>query len=75
MDLVVRAQGPDPLAVVPAIRAAVRDADPEIALATVSTMRTAVEEATAGPRFTAVLLGALACIALREESRRPKAEG
>ena len=51
-------------AVVPAIRAAVRDADPEIALATVSTMSKAVEEATAGPRFTAVLLVALACIAL-----------
>ncbi len=64
MDLVVRAQGADPLAVVPAVRAAVRDADPEIALATVSTMSKAVEEATAGPRFTAVLLVALACIAL-----------
>ena len=64
MDLVVRAGGPDPLGVVAAIRAAVRDADPEIALATVSTMSQAVEEATAGPRFTAVLLVALACIAL-----------
>jgi putative ABC transport system permease protein len=64
MDLVVRAEGPDPLGLVPAIRAAVRDADPEIALATVSTMDKAVEEATAGPRFTAVLLAALACIAL-----------
>ena len=64
MDLVVRAQGDDPLAVVPAVRASVRDADPEIALATVSTMSKAVEEATAGPRFTAVLLVALACIAL-----------
>ena len=64
MDLVVRAQGADPLAVVPAVRASVRDADPEIALATVSTMSKAVEEATAGPRFTAVLLVALACIAL-----------
>ncbi len=64
MDLVVRAGGPDPLGAVAAIRAAVRDADPEIALATVSTMSQAVEEATAGPRFTAVLLVALACIAL-----------
>ena len=64
MDLVVRAQGTDPLAIVPAVRAAVRDADPEIALATVSTMTKAVEEATAGPRFTAALLVALACIAL-----------
>jgi putative ABC transport system permease protein len=64
MDLVVRAEGSDPLGVVPAIRAAVRDADPEIALATVSTMSQAVEEATAGPRFTAALLVALACIAL-----------
>jgi len=64
MDLVVRAEGSDPLGVVPAIRAAVRDADPQIALATVSTMSQAVQEATAGPRFTAALLVALACIAL-----------
>ncbi len=64
MDVVIRAAGSDPLAVVPAVRAAVREADPEIALATVTTMRRAVEEATAGPRFTAVLLLALALIAL-----------
>ncbi|HEX7085184.1 MAG TPA: FtsX-like permease family protein [Vicinamibacterales bacterium] len=65
MDLVVRARpGGDPLRIVPAVRAVVRDADPEIALASVTTMARAVEEATAGPRFTAVLLSALALIAL-----------
>ena len=64
MDIVVRATSADPLAVAPAIRSAVRDADPGIALATMTTMTAAVEEATAGPRFTAVLLVALAIIAL-----------
>jgi predicted permease len=64
MDIVVRAVDAEPLAVAPAIRAAVREADPEIALATMTTMRGAVEAATAGPRFTAALLVALAVIAL-----------
>ncbi len=64
MDLVIRANGDDPLRVVAGMRAVVRDADPEIALATVTTLERAVEEATAGPRFTAVLLAALAVIAL-----------
>ena len=64
MDIVVRSAAPDPLAVAPAIRAAVREADPGSALATLTTMSAAVEEATAGPRFTAVLLAALSAIAL-----------
>jgi predicted permease len=64
MDLVIRAHGADPLAVVPALRAAVADADPDAALSVATTMARAVEEATAGPRFTAVLLSALAAIAL-----------
>ncbi len=63
MDLVVKASG-DPVSIVPALRAAVRAADPELPLASVTTLERAVEEATAGPRFTAVLLGVLAIIAL-----------
>jgi putative ABC transport system permease protein len=63
MDLVVKASG-DPVSIVPALRAAVRAADPDLPLASVTTLERAVEEATAGPRFTAVLLGVLAIIAL-----------
>jgi putative ABC transport system permease protein len=63
MDLVVKASG-DPLSIVPALRAAVRAADPNLPLASVTTLAHAVEEATAGPRFTAVLLGVLALVAL-----------
>jgi putative ABC transport system permease protein len=54
----------DPLAIMPSVRAAVRAADPDMPLASVTTMARAVEEATAGPRFTAVLLGVLAVVAL-----------
>ena len=63
MDLVVKASG-DPLSIVPALRAAVRAADPNLPLASVTTLARAVEEATAGPRFTAVLLAVLALVAL-----------
>ena len=54
----------DPVAIVPALRAAVRAADPDLPLASVTTLERAVEDATAGPRFTAVLLGVLALVAL-----------
>ena len=64
MDLVVRVQGDDPLAIVPALRAAVAAADPDLPLASVTTLERAIEDATAGPRFTAMLLGALALVAL-----------
>ncbi len=75
MDLVVRvscgggALAPrttpcDPLSIVPAMRATVLAADPDLPLASVTTLARAVEEATAGPRFTAVLLGVLALVAL-----------
>jgi putative ABC transport system permease protein len=64
MDLVIRARGDDPLAVASAVRSAVAESDPEIALSPATTMRRAVDESTAGPRFTAVLLVALALIAL-----------
>ena len=62
MDLVVKAS--DPIAIVPALRAAVRAADPNLPLASISTLERAVADATAGPRFTAVLLGVLALVAL-----------
>jgi putative ABC transport system permease protein len=63
MDLVVKASS-DPVSIVAALRAALRAADPDLPLASVTTLERAVEDATAGPRFTAVLLGVLAVIAL-----------
>ena len=64
MDLVVRVAGDDPLTIVRALRQAVASADPELPLASLTTLDRAVEDATAGPRFTAALLGALAIVAL-----------
>jgi putative ABC transport system permease protein len=65
MDLVLRVHASVvPLSVVPSVRAAVLDGDPELPLATVTTLDKAVEEATAGPRFTAILLTILATVAL-----------
>jgi putative ABC transport system permease protein len=63
MDLLVRTKG-DPNAAVPAIRAAVRDLDPDQPLASVTTMERVVREATAGPRFTAGLLSFFGVAAL-----------
>ena len=64
MDLVIRSKGDDPLELAAAVRTAVTQADPGSAISPATTMRRAVDEATAGPRFTAVLLAALAVIAL-----------
>jgi putative ABC transport system permease protein len=63
MDLVLRTSV-DPQSVVPAFRRAVYAGDPEVPLADVTTMDAAVEEATAGPRFTALLLGLFAGVAV-----------
>jgi putative ABC transport system permease protein len=63
MDLVVGTEG-DPLALVPALRAAVQAGDKDLALASVTTMEDAVFEAVAGPRFSAMLLGVFAGLAL-----------
>jgi putative ABC transport system permease protein len=65
MDLVLRMRDAvDPSSAIPSVRAAVLDADPDLPLATVTTLDKAVEEATAGPRFTAILLTILATVAL-----------
>jgi putative ABC transport system permease protein len=63
MDLVLRTSG-DPLSLVPALRSAVLAGDPELPLADVTTMERAVSEAVAGPRFTALLLGLFAGLAV-----------
>jgi putative ABC transport system permease protein len=63
MDLVLRTSA-EPLSVVPALRSAVLAGDPELPLADVTTMERAVSQAVAGPRFTALLLGLFAALAV-----------
>ncbi len=63
MDLLVRTTG-DPEAMLASVRRAVYAGDPEIPIASVTTMEKAVRQATAGPRFTALLLGAFAVLAM-----------
>ena len=54
----------DPLALVPAVRAAVRSVDPEQPIASVTTMEEALAEFMAPRRFNALLLGSFALLAL-----------
>lgn len=54
----------DPESVVPALRAAVADFDPDIPLYQVSTMEDIVADSFAGPRITTNLLGIFAVVAL-----------
>ncbi len=63
MDLMLRTSG-NPMAVVPALREAVYAGDKDLPLAGVTTMQQAVDDALAGPRFTAVLMSLLAAAAL-----------
>jgi predicted permease len=63
MDLVVRTVG-DPEAMLPSVRQAVYAGDPEVPIASATTMEKAVAQATAGPRFTALLLGVFALVAV-----------
>ena len=62
LDLVVRAAG-DLDALVPELRRAVLAADPELPLASVTTMEEAVARAVARPRFVALVLGLFAAAA------------
>lgn len=63
MALVVKTEG-DPLALTPAMRAAVRAVDPNVPLADVQTMEQVTATALAAPRFAAFLLGVFAALAL-----------
>ena len=63
MALVVKTIG-DPLALTPAMRAAVRAVDPNVPLADVQTMEQVTATALAAPRFAAFLLGVFAALAL-----------
>jgi putative ABC transport system permease protein len=63
-SLIVRPEGGDAAALLPSVRAAVARVDRERVLARPRTMATIAHEATARPRFRAVLVGAFALLAL-----------
>jgi putative ABC transport system permease protein len=63
MTLVIRTVGP-PTVVVPAVRTAVREMDPELPLYNVHTMADLFADALARAQFTTVSLGAFALLAL-----------
>src|SRR5262249_24810841 len=62
-DLVIRTTS-DPAPVMRTVRAKVREMDAQLALSTVRPMEEWVSSNAAQPRFTAVLLGVFACVAL-----------
>ena len=62
-DLVVRAQA-DPLALAAAVREAIRSIDPEQTVSNVRTMEAVMSEAVARRRFSTLLLGAFAGVAV-----------
>ena len=61
--IVVRTAG-DPTAVIPSVRAAVRAADPTIAVAHIATMAERRAEAVAAERFRAIVVAVFATVAL-----------
>ncbi len=61
--LVVRG-ATDATALVPALRAAIRELDPNLAVASVRTLDSLVSNSVAQPRFRAILLGTFAALAL-----------
>ncbi len=64
MTLVARTDGADPSALVPAIRAAVRELDPEVPVTGVTTLDAVVDEASAELSFLSLLLLTAAAVAL-----------
>jgi putative ABC transport system permease protein len=63
MTIVVRTAN-DPLALVPAVRNELRQMDPELPMAAISTMDQLLADSISRSRFTMLLLGIFACIAL-----------
>ncbi len=64
LTMIVRASASTPAALTPAVRAVVRDLDPDLALASVQTMSEVTRAATATRSFQSVLFGAFAALAL-----------
>jgi predicted permease len=63
LEVLVRTSGP-PLDLVPSVRQAVRELDPNIAIAQLRTVEGAMAEAVAARRFVMLLLGAFAALAV-----------
>jgi len=64
MSLVVRSAGGDPLALVPAVRAELREIDPDLPLYNVTTMNALLADSVARTRFAMLALGGFAVVAL-----------
>jgi putative ABC transport system permease protein len=63
LGVVVRTQG-EPMAALAAVRSAVRGVDPDLPLANVNTMETLVEQSTGPRRFSMLLIGLFAGLAM-----------
>ncbi len=63
LAVVIRAQG-DPASLIPALREAVRSADPDVALYNIKTADTLLTESLGAPRFQTTLLSAFGAAAL-----------
>ena len=64
MSIMVRSEGRDPTAIGPAVRAIVKDMDPMMAVAGMTTMEALVSDSVALPRFLTLCLGAFGALAL-----------
>ncbi|HET7585192.1 MAG TPA: ABC transporter permease [Gemmatimonadaceae bacterium] len=64
VTLLVRARGPDPASLAPAVRRALHAADPQLALFGVEPLRATLSESIARPRFSAVLLALFGGVAM-----------
>jgi putative ABC transport system permease protein len=64
MSLIVRVSGQDPAAAAPAIRAALLETDPDIAVTGVQTMEAGISGSLSEPRFQTFLVGAFAVVGL-----------
>jgi putative ABC transport system permease protein len=62
--LLVRVKGDDPRAVTPAVRAVIRDLDPEAAVSNISPMTEVIARSMGAPRFYLTLLAVFAGVAL-----------
>ncbi len=64
MPIVVRAKGDDPTKIIPAVRAIIREVDPQAAVSRVLPMTQVMAESVGTPRFFLTLLGTFALVAL-----------
>lgn len=64
LQLVIRASGGNPLVITGAVRAAIKEVDPDIALTGVQTMEAGINGTLAQPRFQTTLVGSFAVVGL-----------